>query len=96
MNNAECVCGAETTQGHAVSSGSFHNGQRYARCLLCGGLAEKGFILNAINSSSVTQITANGSFILPNGVIVLEDENVEAYLNGVLAFHNKHEVSLTA
>ncbi len=96
MHNAECVCGAETTQGHAVSSGSFHNGQRYARCILCGGLAEKGFVLNAINSSLVTQITANGSFILPNGVIVLEDEDVEAYLNGTLAFYNKHEVSLIA
>ncbi|MBR2926650.1 MAG: hypothetical protein IKC31_03635 [Clostridia bacterium] len=30
--------------------------------------------------------TANGSYILPNGVIVLVDEDIEAYLNGEPVF----------
>ena len=34
----------------------------------------------------------NGSFILPNGVIVLEDEDLEAYLNGTLFFYDKDKV----
>lgn len=93
MHNVECSCGkAETTQPHAVASGSYNTGQRYAICLLCGGLAEMGFVQFTINSSAVTQATINGSFILPNGVIVLEDEDLDAYLNGTLVFYDKDKV----
>lgn len=92
MHSAECCCGEVTTQGHAVSSGSYNSGQRYATCLLCGGLAEMGFVQWTINSSAVTKVTINGSFISPNGVIVLEDEDLEAYLNGTLVFYDKYKV----
>ena len=30
--------------------------------------------------------TINGSYILPNGVIVLADADIDAYLNGTLSF----------
>lgn len=93
-HSVECSCGAETTQGHAVSSDAFNNGQRYATCLLCGGVAEIGLIEYTINSSEITQITSNGSFILPNGVIVLVNEDLEAYLNGTLIFYHKSDTSL--
>ena len=79
-------------QGHAVASGSYNSGQRYATCLLCGGLAEMGFVQITINSSAVTKVTIKGSFILPNGVIVLEDEDLDAYLNGTLVFYDKDKV----
>ena len=92
MHSAECCCGEVTTQGHAVASGSYNSGQRYATCLLCGGLAEMGFVQWTINSSAVTKVTIKGSFILPNGVIVLKDEDLEAYLNGTLVFYNKDKV----
>lgn len=94
MHSAECSCGEVTTQGHAVASGSYNTGQRYATCLLCGGLAEMGFVQWTINSSAVTKVTINGSFILPNGVIVLEDEDLDAYLNGTLVFYDKDNVPL--
>lgn len=77
-------CGAKVYQGHAVSSNAFNNGQKYATCLICGGLAEMGFVQWNRNSFSVNQITINGSFILPNGVIVLVDKDIESYLNGTL------------
>ena len=51
-----------------------------------------GFDQWTINSSSITKVTINGSFILPNGVIVLEDEDLEAYLNGTLIFYDKDKV----
>lgn len=89
MHSAECCCGAETTKGHAVSSNAFSGGKRYATCLFCGGLAERGFVqLNAL-SAEVQYVTNNGSYILPNGVIVLVDEDIELYLNGTLEFHKK-------
>ena len=93
-HSACCECGETlpTLQPHAISSGSYKAGQRYAVCLLCGGFAEMGFIQLNINSSSVNNVTLNGSFILPNGVIVLQNEDIEAYLNGTLVFYNKNEV----
>ena len=93
-HSACCECGKTlpTLQPHAISSGSYKAGQKYAICLLCGGFAEMGFIQLNINSSSVNNVTLNGSFILPNGVIVLQDEDIEAYLNGTLVFYNKNEV----
>ena len=75
QHTAYCECGAGTVQGHAVSSGS-------SRCLLCGGLADTGFI----GPLSVTYRTENGSYILPNGVIVLDDRDIDAYLTGNLVF----------
>ena len=35
------------------------------------------------------KVSLNGSYILPNGVIVLVDEDVEAYLNGTLVFYDR-------
>ena len=95
MHSAECCCGAKATQGHAVASNAFANGKRYATCLICGGLAERGFVqLNAL-SAEVQYVTNNGSYILPNGVIVLVDEDIELYLNGTLEFHKKDSQLLT-
>lgn len=86
---ATCGCGATAKQGHAVSSNAFSWGKRYATCLFCGGLAERGFVqLNAL-SAEVKYVTNNGSYILPNGVIVLVDEDIELYLNCTLEFHKK-------
>lgn len=95
QHKATCGCGATTQQGHAVASNAFANGKRYATCLICGGLAEKGFVqLNAL-SAEVQYVTDNGSYILPNGVIVLVDEDIELYLHGTLEFHKKDSQLLT-
>ncbi len=88
LHSAQCSCGAIAKQGHAVSSGSFSSGKQYVPCLLCGGLAKVGFIQTK-NSSSISYVTTNGSFILPNNIIVLVDEDIEAYLNGTLVFYTK-------
>ncbi len=90
MHRAECCCGATAEQGHAVASNAFANGKKYAPCLICGGLAERGFV-EWTNSSAINQVTNNGSYILPNGVIVLVDEDIESYLNGSLEFHKKDD-----
>ena len=34
----------------------------------------------------------NGSYILPNGIVVLVDEDVEAYFAGTLRFYKKNEI----
>lgn len=84
-----CSCKAFQIQGHIITSDAFSSSKKYATCLLCGGNAEKGFIQIDSISNKIQYVTENGSFILPNGVIVLADEDIELYLNGSLEFHIK-------
>lgn len=94
-HRVDCSCGATTTEGHVISSNSYNSGQRFATCLTCGGRAEMGFIQLNINSSAVTKVTINGSFILPNGIIIIKDEDLEAYFNNTLIFYDKnHETEI--
>ena len=88
-----CSCGISKLEPHYVSQGSFTVGQMYATCLLCGGNAEVGFV--PINYSLVqrTYITENGSYILPNGVVVLAIEDIESFLNGELVYDDSSNTS---
>ena len=70
--------------GHVVSNDAFSNGNKFAMCLACGGLAAVGMTLHPTTNDLPR--SANGSFILPNGVIVLVNEDIEAYFNGTLEF----------
>lgn len=82
---AFCECDDYKIQGHAVLKGS-------SICIKCGGKANAGFITP--NSSSLTTIkfSINGSYILPNGIIVLVEKDLSAYLNGTLEFYDKHYI----
>ena len=41
--------------------------------------------------NTVIKISDNGSYVLSNGVVVLVDEDVEAFLNGTLEFNTYNE-----
>lgn len=82
-HTAYCECGESTLQGHIVSAGS-------SLCLLCGGKADIGFV----GPLSIKYITENGSYILANGVIVLEYKDVENYLKGTLTFNNRIQITI--
>ena len=41
---------------------------------------------------NIQKVTLNSSYILPNGIIVLVDEDIEAYLNGTLVFYDRGNV----
>ena len=43
-----------------------------------------------INSTKV-MVSLNGSYIMPNGIIILVDEDIDAYLNGDLIFYDPNE-----
>lgn len=96
-HDATCGCEATTQQGHAISSSGgslLGSGTRYKTCLLCGGSAEIGFVQLNATSTEIEYVTEKGSYILPNGVIVLVDEDIEAYMNHTILFQKKNN-SLT-
>ena len=41
---------------------------------------------------SATQVSVNGSYITPEGIIILMDEDVQAYLEGTLTFYPPDQV----
>jgi hypothetical protein len=45
--------------------------------------------------SIITQVSTNGSYILSNGIVVLVDEDVQAYLDGILKFYRPDNVPAT-
>lgn len=91
LHSVECSCGSKTNQGHAVSSGSFTFGQKYAKCLFCGGDAMVGF---TEFSSYEILLTKKGSYILPNGVIVLNLKDYNDYINGKIYFVKKSNIAI--
>ena len=64
--------------------GSFTGGTMYATCLLCGGRVSRSpQIILSVNQLPHTE---NGSYITPDGIIVLADEDMETYFDGTLEF----------
>lgn len=78
---ASCECGEEKQMSHVVQAGSSTG--MYKTCLLCGGLARTGIIHF---STRFLKMSKNGSYILPNGVIVLVDQDMELFFKGELIF----------
>jgi hypothetical protein len=86
-----CLCGAAETEAHYVRESDIVDG-RYATCLGCNTLLDLTEDMAQVTSSTISHITLNGSYVLPNGIVVLVDEDVEAYMNGTLQFYNSNDV----
>ncbi len=80
-----CDCGETSTAAHVVPQGSFSSPDGYAICLQCRGKAFVGVYY----SLSINDLyhSVNGSYILPNGIIVLVEEDIAAYMAGTLEFY---------
>lgn len=69
-HKAICSCGSYVLEFHVVGSNS--------RCILCGANASAGITPFALNN--VTYITENGSYMLPNGVIILVEADMDSFV----------------
>lgn len=82
QHRSYCACGASKLSAHVTRSGSGVLNNRV--CIFCLATVEEGFSI--ILSTSQLPHTENGSYILPSGIIVLVDEDIEAYMSGTLEF----------
>ena len=73
-----CDCGGFILEPHVVRKADT------TRCIVCNGLAGAGSMV--IMSQKPVYQTENGSYIMQNGIIVLADEDIEAYFNGSLVW----------
>lgn len=90
----KCDCGliGTTTRPHVISASE--SGNRYATCLECNHLLDLTTDMGIVQMSSNTPIliTTNGSYILPNGIVVLVDDDLDAYFLGTLIFYEQNEI----
>ena len=87
-----CECGAKGTikKNHVIKSSE--TTLLKSKCLICGALVDATGGFGESFIQNIQKVTINGSYILPNGIIVLVDEDIEAYLNGTLVFYDKGNV----
>lgn len=88
----KCDCGVFVLQGHVIKYEDIIDGK--APCVSCHRYITVNN--NAIMGGASLKISTNGSYILPNGIVVLVDEDVEAYFNGTLIFYDYGETPLTS
>lgn len=95
-HEAYCECGASVLDFHAANfmQSYIFNGHIYAPCIFCSAtldLGGNGPII-PVPGSINQMVTDNGSYIMPNGIYVIVEEDLESYLNGTLAFHPYGEI----
>ena len=81
-------CNYIIEEPHAVSLEDYMDGNNTVTCRGCNRTFDKNsgqFVINNINE---LQRTENGSYILPNGIIILVEEDIQAYLDGTLVFRD--------
>ena len=95
---AYCSCGMSILMPHAIDMMNTYTifGHTYGNCIECGATIDLntggGGIVPGPHSSG-TLVSENGSYILPNGIIMLVHEDLDSYLNRTLTFHPYGEVS---
>lgn len=82
-----CCCNSYVNEGHAVLKGT-------NKCILCNGTANTGFIGVKLFNSEKVFLTPNGSYVLPNGIIVLDENDIEAYFTEQLTFSYNSRILL--
>ena len=88
-----CVTGAQI-ETHTILASDIVEGIYYAPCMGCGYLLDlRDDYYNSI--ASISRVSINGSYILSGGIVVLVDEDVQAYLDGTLVFYHPDNIPTT-
>ena len=87
-----CACGATQVSSHYISG--THVGEDWVPCAGCGYLLDMRDDIHE-GIMSITQVSVNGSYIRSDGIVVLVDEDIEAYLAGTLQFYHPENVPVT-
>ena len=87
-----CACGYVEYQNHSITETDYSDGDSTALCIICNGFININTGIFDILPNSITKYSINGSFILPNGVVVLVDEDIESYLNNTLIFYEEEDI----
>lgn len=91
-HRGRCSCGEWVEKPHVVNISEVVNYQ--AECLECHAMLDLRYDV-ATGGINNRKVSINGSYILPNGIIVLVEEDIEAYFAGTLTFYEEDETLVT-
>lgn len=85
-----CGCNEiQTSRPHSFTASDINDGGAYNTCIDCEAMIRVNSggpgIVGPL-SNDIWQVTDNGSYKLSNGIIVLVDEDIQAYKKGTLVF----------
>ncbi len=80
-HKATCSCGWSSIEMHVARSTDL------TKCILCNATITSDSLI--VWSISPSKYSLNGSYIRNDGVVVLVDEDIQAYLDGTLIFYSE-------
>lgn len=86
-HTANCLCGDSILAGHSVRASEISGNT--APCMGCGAILNLNDGTYPVSPTGLNVCTAGGSYLLPNGIAVISDEDVELYLQGRLYIDGK-------
>ncbi len=87
QHSGVCACGERITEGHYVLSSEIKDNK--ATCKACGLLIDlEKYSVPIVDTLATRPVSANGSYITRDGIFVIDDLDLEAYLAGTLTFYN--------
>lgn len=87
QHKAFCECGEFTLSLHLVRSTAL--GEDTSCCILCNAIVDPNIDLLKIDFGDL-YVTSNGSYILPNDIIILVDADIDTLMNGTLIFNKEN------
>jgi len=92
-HHGSCSCGSVISGRHYTVGA---NPGRYANCAACNYLIDLWEDFTPGILAKISKVTPNGSYMLSNGIIVLDVRDLEAFLNGTLIFYYPDDLPQTA
>ena len=89
-----CECGYyKSSSPHIIKQESISNSKGV--CLECDATLDLNYDMGLTPFYDIVYITSNGSYKLPNGIIVLSDTDYNSYINGTLSFNYNDDMLLS-
>ena len=82
------VCDGIINEPHVITYADYTDGNNIVTCIECNVTLDKNSGLFMVNNVNNLPRTNNGSYKLPNGIIVLVEEDIQSYLEGTLVFND--------
>ena len=92
QHKSTCTCGKIVYERHSITEADYTDGDNIAICIQCRRIVNLNDGMFPVLPLSRTKYSINGSYILPNGIVVLVDEDIQSYLNNTLIFYEEEEL----
>ena len=87
-----CECGYDDNHRHSMTEADYTDGDNIGRCIQCKSFFNINDGMFPILPTQITKYSINGSYILPNGIIILVNNDIQSYLNNTLIFYDKNNL----